>query len=172
MVSEWRKHFVLNDKMLEVDCSILTPEIVLKASGHLSKFSDIMLRDVVTNDSFRADHLIKAELEKLIKKSKPKKDINVEEVKGNLIKIENGQFNNLNEIDEIVRKYKIKSPITGNELSNATPFNLMFQTQIGPSGSTKGFLLYLNVFLYVFKRNKFVFKIYATRDCSRNISKF
>lgn len=135
--------------MLEVDCSILTPELVLKASGHLSKFSDIMLRDVVTNDSFRADHLIKAELEKTIKKSKSNKSINVEEAKQTMIKIENGQFSNLNEIDDIVRKYKIKSPTTGNELSNATPFNLMFQTQIGPCGSTKGFLFDLIIVLFV-----------------------
>lgn len=35
---------------------------------------------------------------------------------------------------------KIKAPDTGNDLSEATPFNLMFQTQIGPSGHLKGFL--------------------------------
>lgn len=30
MLSEWRKHFVLEESMLEVDCSNLTPEAVLK----------------------------------------------------------------------------------------------------------------------------------------------
>lgn len=34
----------------------------------------------------------------------------------------------------------VKSPVTGNELSEPYPFNLMFQTSIGPSGLTKGFL--------------------------------
>ncbi|XP_029654474.1 glycine--tRNA ligase, mitochondrial 1-like [Octopus sinensis] len=31
----WRKHFILEEKMLEVDCSIITPEPVLKASEFL-----------------------------------------------------------------------------------------------------------------------------------------
>lgn len=34
----------------------------------------------------------------------------------------------------------IKDPDTGNSLSNATPFNLMFENSIGPSGYMKGYL--------------------------------
>ena len=30
LLSTWRNHFVLEDHMLEVDCSMLTPEPVLK----------------------------------------------------------------------------------------------------------------------------------------------
>ncbi len=30
MLQVWRKHFVLEENMLEVDCSVLTPEAVLK----------------------------------------------------------------------------------------------------------------------------------------------
>ena len=30
LLSAWRQHFVLEEQMLEVDCSILTPETVLK----------------------------------------------------------------------------------------------------------------------------------------------
>ncbi len=26
----WRRHFILEERMLEIDCSMLTPEIVLK----------------------------------------------------------------------------------------------------------------------------------------------
>ena len=37
------------------------------------------------------------------------------------------------EIDNFIQKYKVKSPDTGNELSKAEPFNLMFKTEIGPS---------------------------------------
>ena len=44
------------------------------------------------------------------------------------------------EIDAIILKYKIKDPDTGNELSKAEPFNLMFDTQIGPTGQMKGYL--------------------------------
>jgi len=30
LISIWRRHFVLEEQMLEIDCSILTPEIVFK----------------------------------------------------------------------------------------------------------------------------------------------
>ena len=30
LLQVWRNHFVLEEQMLEVDCSILTPEVVLK----------------------------------------------------------------------------------------------------------------------------------------------
>lgn len=51
--------------MLEVDCSILTPEPVLKASGHVDRFADLMAKDVKTGECFRLDHLIKSALEKI-----------------------------------------------------------------------------------------------------------
>jgi glycyl-tRNA synthetase len=54
--------------MLEVDCSMLTPEAVLKTSGHVDKFADLMVKDKVNGECFRLDHLIKAHLEK-VKKS-------------------------------------------------------------------------------------------------------
>ena len=34
--------------MLEVECTSLTPEYVLKASGHVDRFSDFMVKDVKT----------------------------------------------------------------------------------------------------------------------------
>merc|ERR1719244_1178330 len=43
-------------------------------------------------------------------------------------------------MDAIVKEYGMKSPVTGNELSEPIEFNLMFQTHIGPSGTVKGFL--------------------------------
>jgi len=38
-----------------------------------------------------------------------------------------------------LKKYSIKSP-DNNTLSKSYPFNLMFGTEIGPSGKTKGYL--------------------------------
>ena len=52
-------------QMLEVDCSMLTPEAVLKTSGHVDKFADLMVKDKVNGECFRLDHLIKAHLEKI-----------------------------------------------------------------------------------------------------------
>ena len=42
-----------------------TSETVLKASGHVDKFADLMVKDVKNGECFRLDHLIKAHLEKV-----------------------------------------------------------------------------------------------------------
>ena len=42
-----------------------TLETVLKASGHVDKFADLMVKDVKNGECFRLDHLIKAHLEKV-----------------------------------------------------------------------------------------------------------
>jgi glycyl-tRNA synthetase len=133
IVNEWRKHFILKDHMQEIDCSILTSEQVLKASGHLSRFSDLMVRDMLTNESFRVDHLLEAEFKK--------RSINGQTDQINM--------NSTKDIDNIILKHKIRSPTTGNQLSPATEFNLMFQTNFGPSGLTKWYL-FCN-FCYKFK---------------------
>lgn len=65
MLNLWRQHFVLEESMLEVDCTILTPEKVLRVSGHVEKFADLMVKDVVTGECYRADHLLTQSLEKL-----------------------------------------------------------------------------------------------------------
>lgn len=58
IVDLWRRHFVLEENMLEVDCSVITPEPVLKASGHVDKFADWMCKDPVQGEYLRADHLV------------------------------------------------------------------------------------------------------------------
>ena len=70
LVSLWRSHFVRKENMLEVDCTILTPESVLRTSGHVERFSDYMVKDVRTGECFRADHLLEDHLGKLA--SEPK----------------------------------------------------------------------------------------------------
>ncbi|KAL7753635.1 Glycine--tRNA ligase 1, mitochondrial [Sorochytrium milnesiophthora] len=57
-IDQWRKHFVLEEDMLEIDSTILTPHDVLKTSGHVDRFCDWMCKDVKTGDIFRADHLL------------------------------------------------------------------------------------------------------------------
>ena len=44
------------------------------------------------------------------------------------------------EMAAIMREFDMKSPITGNNLTEPQEFNLMFQTEIGPTGNIKGFL--------------------------------
>ncbi|KAI7902609.1 glycyl-tRNA synthetase [Cokeromyces recurvatus] len=44
------------------------------------------------------------------------------------------------QLAEIMKKFDIRSPETGNELSEPKEFNLMFESLIGPTGQLKGFL--------------------------------
>jgi glycyl-tRNA synthetase len=44
------------------------------------------------------------------------------------------------ELDSLFAELGIKSPSSGNELTPAFPFNLMFATSIGPTGQVPGFL--------------------------------
>lgn len=54
----WRRHFILEENMLEVSCSSLTPDVVLKTSGHVDKFTDFMVKDETTGVCYRADKLL------------------------------------------------------------------------------------------------------------------
>ncbi|KAK5199261.1 Glycine--tRNA ligase 1, mitochondrial [Exophiala xenobiotica] len=157
VVDLWRKHFVLEEDMLEVDCTMLTPEAVLKTSGHVDKFADWMCKDPKSGEIFRADHLVEQVLEarlkadkdargqtvevdeaKEAKKKKKIKDIKIEklddavvqEYEETLAKIDNYGGD---ELGELIKKFNIKGPTTGAELDPPKAFNLMFQTQIGPS---------------------------------------
>lgn len=136
LLNTWRNFFILEEQMLEVDCSILTPEPVLRASGHVERFADLMVKDVKTGDCFRLDHLIKSHLEKVI--SDKKTNENVSRECENIITTLDGMTKN--EMAAVMSKFNIKSPITGNDLTEPIEFNLMFGTQIGPSGLVKGFL--------------------------------
>jgi glycyl-tRNA synthetase len=70
IVDTWRKHFVLEEDMLEVDCTMLTPHEVLKTSGHVDKFADWMCKDPKSGEIFRADHLVEEVLEARLKGDK------------------------------------------------------------------------------------------------------
>merc|ERR1711962_1248217 len=136
LLNAWRSHFILEEQMLEVDCTMLTPEKVLKASGHVDRFADLMVKDMKNGECFRLDHLIKAALEKV----KADKKTN-EETKARcddiVVKLEGMSKG---EMAAVLREFDMKSPITGNDLSEPIEFNLMFQTGIGPTGDIKGFL--------------------------------
>ncbi|CAN6644102.1 glycine--tRNA ligase 1, mitochondrial [Trichomonascus vanleenenianus] len=166
LVEAWRKHFVLEEDMLEVDCTALTPHEVLKTSGHVDKFSDWMCRDTVTGEIFRADHLVeevlearlkgdleargiseepKEESEKDKKRKKKVKEIKAvkldektrEEYETILAKIDG--FSGP-ELGDIMVDHKIVNPVTGGKLESPMEFNLMFETAVGPSGVLKGYL--------------------------------
>jgi glycyl-tRNA synthetase len=63
IIAEWRKHFIVEDHMLELDTTIMTPASVFETSGHVARFADWMVKDSETGDVLRADHLVKNVLE-------------------------------------------------------------------------------------------------------------
>ncbi|KAL8926743.1 MAG: hypothetical protein Q9208_002817 [Pyrenodesmia sp. 3 TL-2023] len=164
IIDTWRKHFVLEEDMLEVDCTMLTPHEVLKTSGHVDKFADWMCKDPKTGEIFRADHLVEEVLESRLrgdreargqkvevdeeKDAKRKKKVKdtkavkldddvVKDYEEILAKIDNYDGD---ELGLLITKYNIKNPTTGGDLLPPVAFNLMFQTSIGPSSNLAGYL--------------------------------
>jgi glycyl-tRNA synthetase len=161
LVDTWRKHFVLEEDMLEVDCTQVTPAVVFQTSGHVDKFADWMCKDPKNGEIFRADHLVEQVLESRLKadkeargqaieidvakdeKKKKRKvkdvaatklnDAVLKEYEETLAKIDNygGE-----ELGQLIKKFDIKGPETGADLDPPRAFNLMFQLTIGPSATT------------------------------------
>jgi glycyl-tRNA synthetase len=132
----WREHFVLEEEMLEVSTTCITPHVVLEHSGHVARFTDLLVKDKKTGQGFRADKLLAEWLEGKLEKGKLKEE-QATEFKKILINVDNYKQE---EMTELFSRLQIKSPDTGNELSPPEPFNLMFKTEIGPSTNLVGYL--------------------------------
>lgn len=135
-IRQWRNWFVIEEDMLEVDCAVLTPYNVLKTSGHVDKFEDLMVKDLKTGGCFRADHLLEEHIDKLIE-SNPN-FTEAEKIEHLRIRGEADAYAP-DDLTAVLQKYGVKSP-EGNGISKCYPFNLMFGTQIGPTGKFKGYL--------------------------------
>ncbi|KIK64001.1 hypothetical protein GYMLUDRAFT_71455 [Collybiopsis luxurians FD-317 M1] len=166
IIAEWRKHFIVEEGMLELDTTIMTPASVFETSGHVARFADWMVKDVKTGDVIRADHLVKNVLEARLAgdkeargqaavstkedekdKKKKKKAAKVTAVKldDDVVKTYEStlaQLDNFSgpELGELCRKFNIKNPDTDNEVSEPQEFNLMFASSIGPTGQHPGYL--------------------------------
>lgn len=112
----WWKMFVTDrEDMYGLNASILMNERVWEASGHTGAgFADPIVEDTVTNDRYRADHLLKD------------KGFDVEGL-------------SLDEINRLIEEQSVKSP-KGNALSEARQFNLMFETKVGAEGAITSYL--------------------------------
>ena len=157
VIQQWRNQFILADNALEIDCAYLTPEPVFIASGHVAKFADLMVQDVKTLDYYRADKVIKSNFEEIIdnfekekedksaaKKNKKSKCTKLTVIDETVIKEMRQVLAELDgykqeEIDGVIRKFQVTAPETGNDLTASKPFNLMFSTQIGPTGKQLGY---------------------------------
>ena len=162
IIDQWRKHFILEEDMLEVDCTVLTPEEVFKTSGHVEKFADWMCKDPKNGDILRADHFVEDVLESRLKGDKEARGQKVEEkddpkrkkkkAKSEAIKLDDAVVQEYEEVlakidnydgpelGQLIKKYDLRNPTTGETPLDPVAFNLMFQTAIGPSSNLAGYL--------------------------------
>ncbi len=133
--------------MLEVDCPCLTPAIVLEASGHVEKFTDLMVKDEKTGTCYRADHLLKDYCNEKLQKGLTLSSDEATKLKHVLAMLDDFSSQ---ELGAKIKEYGITAPETNNPLSDPYPFNLMFQTSIGPSGSASGFVTIFFFFVCVY----------------------
>ncbi|KAI0266344.1 glycyl-tRNA synthetase [Gloeopeniophorella convolvens] len=164
IIAEWRKHFIVEEHMLEIDSTVMTPAPVFETSGHVARFADWMVKDTKTGDVLRADHLVKGVLEARLagdkearglaaqpqkedEKKKKKKaakaaavQLSDDAVKGYEAIL--AQLDNYSgpELGELCRKHDIRNPDTDNEVTEPQQFNLMFTSSIGPTGQHPGYL--------------------------------
>ncbi|TRM58541.1 hypothetical protein BD626DRAFT_410407 [Schizophyllum amplum] len=164
IIAEWRKHFIVEEGMLELDTTIMTPAPVFETSGHVARFADWMVKDTKTGDVLRADHLVKNVLEARLagdkeargvaaqpvveddkkKKKKAAKSVAVKLADEVVKEYETvlAQLDNFSgpELGDLCRKFVIHNPDTDNEVSEPVQFNLMFKSSIGPTGAYPGYL--------------------------------
>ncbi|CAN6227930.1 unnamed protein product [Urochloa humidicola] len=173
VLASWRQHFVLEEGMLEVDCPCVTPEVVLKASGHVDKFTDLMVKDEKTGNCYRADHLLKDFCKDKLEKDPTLSPEQAQEYNKILAILDDLSAEQLG---AKIREYGIVAPDTKNPLSDPYPFNLMFQTSIGPSGLSPGYMrpetaqgIFVNFKdLYYYNGNKLPFAAAQIGQAFRN----
>jgi len=107
----WRRELVRRDNMLEIDGSQIMSQSVFEASGHLSSFTDPIIKCKNCKSTFRADRLI-----------------------FDTTKIEIPESAELTEFDKVISENKIKCPKCQGEFEAAKKFNMMFKVGIGPDG--------------------------------------
>lgn len=126
----------MNEAMLEMECTCLTPAAVLKTSGHVDRFTDLMVKDPETGECFRADKLLEDAIDNLLE-SNP--TMPTEEKDKHLKVQRQADAYSPEELDKLLLEYDCKAT-SGEQYSPSFPFNLMFKTSIGPEGTSVGYL--------------------------------
>lgn len=134
MESIWRQHFIIYDNMFEISCTCLTPEQVLKTSGHVDRFTDLMVRNEKNPEEvFRADKLIIEECR--VRIADPKyTEISKDQLSRWELDVDTYSAE---QCDKVLEALGTKAK---HNLCFPFPFNLMFQTSIGPQGNATGYL--------------------------------
>ncbi len=119
----WRKFFIDGMGNLEIEGTIIYPERVFEASGHLKNFVDPIVNCPKCGSSYRADKLLEEYFGSI------KDEARKEKVK-----------HAASEEMESMIKENLKCLKCKSELGTIGKFNLMFETKIGPSNKQIGYL--------------------------------
>lgn len=111
----WRKLYVLGEGFIEINCPMIAPEPVFKASGHVDAFSDMYVECNSCGETFRADHLA-------------------------VDKHPNPASLNEEQLGKVLKEIGAKCLECGGEITSPKRFNLMFKTSMGAG---KGKIAYL-----------------------------
>ena len=104
----WRRELVRRDGMMEIDgCQIMSKSVFI-ASGHISNFTDPIIKCIKCNSTFRADRY-------------------VSEKTGENI----GERMSNEDIDAIIKKHNLRCPNCKDEFGRVGRFNMMFRVGIG-----------------------------------------
>ncbi len=113
--SLWRDMFIRNEGFHEIETSMVTPEAVLVASGHVGSFADPVVQCAKCGTRVRADTMVEEKHYHL----------HGERWDGKL-----------ESLDAVIESKGIKCPRCGGDFGKAHMFNLMFQTGIGGERAT------------------------------------
>ncbi|MEM3402007.1 MAG: glycine--tRNA ligase [Candidatus Hadarchaeales archaeon] len=116
IIEKWRSIYVGEENFLEIDSPTVTPEEVLKASGHVDHFVDVMVECTKCGNAFKLTEVVMEAIQKDVE-GMPKE-----------------------EIQKIVESAGIKCPTCRGDLSRISDFNAMFKTAIGPGSKKVGYL--------------------------------
>ncbi len=117
LIEKWRNFFVKQeDNVYEIETSLIQPEKVFEASGHLKSFIDPVTQCKNCNSIFRADDLIQKKTKEFVEGKKPE------------------------ELTKIIKENNIKCPKCKGELSKVKIFNLMLKTFLSPTGEEIAYL--------------------------------
>ncbi|KAF0722430.1 hypothetical protein Ae201684_018433 [Aphanomyces euteiches] len=138
LLNLWRRHFLLEDDVLEIECTNIMPEVVLKTSGHVDRFTDLMVKCTKSGECYRADKLVEDFIENLLAKNAS--TLTSAEQERHRLVATKAESLTPDEMHAVIQEYGILSPSHGAPLSQPLPFNLMFQCHIGPEGTHLGYL--------------------------------
>ena len=113
----WKYFVQSRDDVVGIDGSILTHPKIWEASGHIAEFADILIECSKCKQRLRADQY----LEEMLKQELP-------------------QGLTEPQIDSLIKKHKLQCPKCKEAFLPAKKFNLMFSTQVGPTGGLTSYL--------------------------------